>query len=225
MSLNKLLTIFGVGVMLAMPVKATVSLFDSGLNLDGTIFMGDLTGAPPSVDGSGFDFWTGFGDITVDVTGAGSHYVALFLDHEIDENVNTYFNENGTVNGTAAAGQSFEIDEPGFAFGDIFDNFSAGTLDNANAVPAGWEDDVSMALDWNFTLGADQMASITFGVAANDPGGFSLLHRDGASPDTIYFSSVLDVSTIVTVPEPDTVVLLVIGLLALAVVRHRRTVY
>src|SRR5688572_28622601 len=114
--------------------SAEVNLFEFALNVDGTVSnptQGDPT--PAAVDLSGFDGSTGLGSITFSLTGAGSHYFGAFLDHEIDEPINTFFNELGAVSGAPQAGQSWEIDEPGFGAipGDIFDNFLGGTLDNS----------------------------------------------------------------------------------------------
>ena len=74
------------------------------------------------------------------------HNILVFLDIEIDELVNTFFNEFGSVVGAPGAGLSWEIDEPGYVFGDIYTNFVAGALDGTNGVPSGSPDDVSFAL-------------------------------------------------------------------------------
>jgi hypothetical protein len=78
----------------------------------------------------------------------------VFLDAEIDETANTFFNEFATTSGTLATGQNFEVDEPGLVFGDIFNNFLLGQLDGTNALPQGNPEDVSMALSFSFTVGA-----------------------------------------------------------------------
>ncbi len=52
----------------------------------------------------------------------------VFIDAEIDEPSNTYFNESGALESVTGQGSSdnladsWEIDEPGYLFGDIFDN-------------------------------------------------------------------------------------------------------
>ena len=69
---------------------------------------------------------------------------------EIDESINTFFNELAAVNGVLAAGQNFEADEPGFLFGDIFTNLQNGQLDGTNAFPP--SDDVSMAISFDIAL-------------------------------------------------------------------------
>ncbi|MDJ0848956.1 MAG: hypothetical protein QNK04_11300 [Myxococcota bacterium] len=56
-----------------------------------------------------------------------------FVDAEIDVARNAFFNELASTSGVLASGQGFEADEPGFLFGDIFDNLLLGDLDDTNA--------------------------------------------------------------------------------------------
>ena len=102
---------------------ATVDLYDWAVNVDST-FANPVNGdpLPAGVNTVAFNTLTGMGDLKITVTGVGSHYVGAFFDHEIDEILNTYFNETGAQNGAAAAGQTWEIDEPGFVNGDIYEN-------------------------------------------------------------------------------------------------------
>ena len=171
---------------------AVFDLFDFGMYLDGTTYcdigpcdsdtLTDLSGVP-GVDDSLFDFSTGIGTLSVTTTGAGAHSVDFFVDIEIDEVVNSFFNESGAASGVSAAGQSWEIDEPGFVFGDLFDNFLVSSLDGSNGVPAGSEDDVSMALGWDFVLGAGETSDIVFLLSTVMPtSGFFLSHTDADFP-------------------------------------------
>lgn len=216
------LTFGGVG-----SAQATIMLFEWGINIDGTSslpFSGDPV--PAAVDISLFDDITGLGSIAVTIGGVGAHTVDLYLDHEIDEATNTFFNEFGAVSGAPAVGQSWEIDEPGFAFpfGDIFDNFLASTLDNTNAVPLGSENDVAMAMGGDFTLGAGETATIEFFVSEiQPPSGFFLSHTDPDSNKTIYFSGDLNIDRDgpVPMPEPSMLYLLGIGLVGIAANRRR----
>ena len=205
-----------------------VELFDFGINIDGTTNCGlgpcdtdglsDLSGIS-GVDDSLFDFVTGLGSIGVTIGGAGAHNVDLFLDHAIDQAINTFFNEFGATSGAPSAGQSWEIDEPGAVFGDIFVNFLASTLDNSNGVPSSSPDDVSMALGYDFTLGAGETALVNFLVGETAPsGGFFLSHTDPDSDETIYFSSTLSIEA---VPEPTTVTFLGLGLAGIGFARRR----
>ena len=121
---------------------AMVNLFEWGLNTGGSLFSpGDTL--PANVDDSGFDFTTGLGALSLKISIPGNHHAAFFVDHEIDESMNTFFNEFGDAVGTPAAGQSWEIDEPGFnpPFGDIFTNFEVNSLENSNDISSGSENE------------------------------------------------------------------------------------
>ena len=70
---------------------------------------------PSAVDISTFDpFVSGLGNISITVTGAGTHNFTAFFDYEILGASNPFDNETGSSNGTAVAEQSWEIDEPGY---------------------------------------------------------------------------------------------------------------
>lgn len=186
---------------------------------------------PGSVNGSGFDFGlnglhgTGLGTITASFSGAGNHYFDAMLDHEIAETSNTAFNEYGVANGTAASGQSWEIDDPGFNGGDNILNAYVGTLDNTNSVPIGDHRgspnpccDVSMALGWGFMLTAGQTATVSLLVSQVQPtSGFFLQQVDPQSNVNLYFSGALSVKSPppAGVPEPGSLLLMGPGLLML----------
>jgi hypothetical protein len=158
---------------------ATIVLAEAWSNKDGV-----LTSASGLLDSEGL------GTINLSVTGVGSHFLGLFVDHEVTEALNTFFNEYGTAVGGPSAGQSWEIDEPGWVFGDIYSNFSGSSLDDTNSVPSGSEDDVSMALGWDVTLAAGETAVASFTLSTNQPtGGFYLSQTDPDSQTTIYFTS------------------------------------
>jgi hypothetical protein len=150
-----------------------------------------------------------------------------FLDAEIDELSNTYFNEYGQAGGTLAVGQDWEIDEPGYAFGDIYDNALAGSLDNSNGVPQASPDDVALALGLTTgPLAPGAIARFTFLISEDGSaiGTFFLRHRDPdpASADTVITFS----GTSAIVPEPTSGLLLSMGLWGLGVgcrwtARHR----
>ncbi len=148
-----------------------------------------------------------------------------FLDAEIDEQFNTFFNESGalvSVTGTGAAdtvADSWEIDEPGFLFGDIFDNMLAGSLDNSNNVPAGLEDDVSLGLGFEVgTLLSGQSLLASFDISLNNIGGLS--HTDPDSNTTFYFNGSVVLEDIdVSVPEPGILLLFITGLMGMMISR------
>jgi hypothetical protein len=142
-----------------------------------------------------------------------------FLDAEIVETTNTFFNEFGSVAGVASAGHGWEIDEPGFTTGDVFDHLLAGALDGTNALPAGSPDDVAMALSFGIRpLSAGEIARIEILISESGEslGGVALTHHDPANPTTITYSGRTTV-----VPEPATAALLAFGLCAIAARRRR----
>lgn len=218
--------VVGLWLVGAVPVGAVeVALFETLANLNGAIVApGDPLPLGFAMDVSGFDFATGLGTMSIRFSpgAAGSYYIAGFFDHEIDEAGNTFFNEAGWAIGTPQAGQSWEVDEPGYAFGDIYDNLLAGTLDDQ--VFDGFVDlvdDVAMAMGWDFTLASDlEFAIVDFILSDTAPtSGFYLVHQDPDSQYNLYFSSTLDIGAI---PEPGTLLLLGGGFAGLILLRRLR---
>jgi hypothetical protein len=146
--------------------------------------------------------------------------VLAFLDAEIDSAINTFFNEFGafvslTLPGAAPSGaggaSTWEIDEPGFVFGDIFANFEANTLDNTNGVPSGTPDDVSLAL--GFSLGdiaPGDVVRLVLLTSMVDIGG--LQHHDPDSDVTFYFNGYATIQPGTSVPEPAMLALIALGI-------------
>lgn len=160
-----------------------IGLFEFALNQNGVV----STTLPA---GSSFDAATGLGSIRMPFSGAGSHHCLLFVDHELSETVNTFFNELGaTSGGSAPAGLSWEIDEPGFVTGDIYDHLLANAL--SHSVDLTGPDDVSMAMGWTFALAAGESAELTFLLSTTEPTGFSLHQWDPDSGENVYLSSSL----------------------------------
>jgi hypothetical protein len=204
----------------AVPIASAVeiSLFEGYVKVDGltTDLVNDLS------------FNIGTITVSFPLGSAGSHFVGVYVDYEIDELINTFYNEYGAV--TVASppdGLSWEIDEPGFVYGDIDDNFMAAppTLDNMNGVPMDAPDDVAMALGWDFLLGADETATIVFHLTTKQPapGSFYLAQIDPDSQATLYMYTEFNPSGGPgVIPEPGTWVLLLTGLTLTGAISIRR---
>jgi hypothetical protein len=90
-------------------------------------------------------------------------------------------------------------------------------------VPAGLEDDVSLAMGWDFSLAIDETAVISLLLSDTDNGGgFYLTHSDPDSGSEFYLSSSLSIRGGGVVPEPSIFLLFGIGLVGMAVVNRRR---
>jgi hypothetical protein len=203
----------------ASTVQATPSLFDWGFHIDGLTYEysnGDTIPMAGALDP------TGLGSLTWSTTASGTHKFIAFFDHDFDKQTNTFFNEYGAAIGSPTANQTWEIDEPGYVFGNIYSNMLAGLLDNTNAVPSGSPDDVSWALGWDFILPAGSTAVINLFLSAAEPSsGFYLSHTDPDSRETIYFSGILSLrDTPQPVPEPSALLMFASGLAACSCFRR-----
>jgi len=177
-----------------------ISLQDWIFNIDGTTHEAWF-GDPLPTTGTLLD---GYGTLSLEVSGAGTHNVIGYFDYEMYESINTFFNESGQASGIPAIGQSWEIDEPGFLFGDIVDNVFLGALDNSNGVPAGFEDDVAFALGWDFSLLDGESAVIDFTITDLLPtADFFLTHTDPDVDESFYFYSTLDIQASGTPAGPN----------------------
>lgn len=144
-----------------------------------------------------------------------------FVDVEIDETLNTFFNEYAVTTGALAAGENYEIDEPSFVFGDIFANAQAGALDGTNAVPAASPDDVAMALSFAIGLlnpGQTARFELLLSEDGDTLGGFAI-HQHDIDLRSSSVSTYSGAASIV--PEPGTALLLGAGLALVAARRNR----
>jgi hypothetical protein len=205
---------------MASPSQAMSILRGFALNLDGQVI--DAGGPIPStVDLGDFDLATGLGVVRVEIAPLpGLHDVLAFFDHDIDAALNTFFNETGSAVGTPESGLTWEIDEPGFVLGDLYENFAAGQLDGGIGTSVYgatvFPDDVAFGLGWRFALSPGETAVVTFTVSGTAPSGFHLSHADPDSPSALYASSSLTI-----VPEPGTALLVGWGLFVAAAVQRR----
>jgi len=142
-----------------------------------------------------------------------------FFDASIDELTNGFFNEQGSAAGLdlgAGSGDSladsWEIDEPGFLFGDIYTNLIDNMLDNS--IGFSGLDDVALALGFNVgSLLVNETLVATFDVSAVDNGG--LFQNDPTSNSGFYFTGSIEKQA-VAVTEPQSIALFVFGLIFLA---------
>jgi len=116
----------------------------------------------------------------------------VFLDTEIDEGGNTFFNEYGTVEGVPGPEpwdvKQWQIDEPSFQSGSLLRNLLIGALSNSNSIPAGSPDDVAMAL--GFTRGLlwpedTFRVQVMISEAGQSLVPFTLAHHDSATAATV----------------------------------------
>jgi len=140
---------------------------------------------------------------------------------DADLGLNEFWNEYGEVYGDVSNEySSWEIDEPGYLFGDIYDNLKTGNLDDSNNVPLTWADDVSLALGFDISdwLAGDTIIA-TFNISEMlEAGQSGLAQFDLATQDKLYFSGNVQMES-ASVPEPNSLILFCAGLLGLLMTR------
>jgi RHS repeat-associated protein len=226
----------------AIPLQAAV------INLaDQQAFVHDGTGLIESLDVSSPEYFStldgdGFGELGWEYVNTGRETIAglaftVFLDADLDPDDSVWFFEYAAFYGAipaagapvgAVAFSTWEVDEPGFIFGDILLNASnalGASLDNTNAVASDLPDDVSIA--FTFVLGdlaPNETARATIQIlrAASDA---AIGHFDTETGAEAYYNGFAtvtrDTGEPAPIPEPSTVVLLGVALVALAVFGRR----
>jgi len=136
--------------------------------------------------------------------------VFSYLNADIDFSTNTFYNEHASYIGNTSA-QSFEIDEPGYVFGDIFQNLLAGSLDNSNAITSQSPEDVSFALGFNLgDFGIGSWFEATVEISLSDIGGIEHIDSDS---NFSFFSNTFLTRSAVAVSEPSVLSLFFVGVL------------
>jgi hypothetical protein len=232
-----------VAIALALPPTALADLQEFLFNLNGTLYHNDS--GVPGLNSAAFDYTTGLGTLTLTHNPgvAGAYFFDVFFDLQLHA---PFYNEYGSVNGAPSAGLSWQIDEPGFGdanrLGTIFDNASNNALDNTNHIPGtlsnfsndcgangggavnpACNNDVSMALGFNYILAADEQAIITLTAGIVPPAGFYLRQHDPDTPSDVYLTGAISIQPTTTViPEPGSWVLFgTIGLILGGALRRR----
>ncbi len=127
----------------------------------------------------------------------------VFLDADLDRDTTTFFNEYGSLvnlsllpqaasNDIAPAG--WEIDEPGFLFGDLAQHLLTGGLDQTNSIPASAPDDVALALSFPLgTLSPNSLINSFFFISQTDIG--SLSQTDNSSNTKFWLNGFIGPTT------------------------------
>jgi hypothetical protein len=209
---------------MACTASAVTTLWAWAYNLNGvyTPFASPTVVPPSSFDDTAFSYLTGQGRITYEHRPAAPGAYKFLAGFDLDIDFPAFLDEYVVLVGSPVAGQSWEVDDP--VFGDMFLNLQAGTLDGFNAVPATLPGDVGAALGWDYALASGQYAVITLDISPNVPRtAFYLSHRDSISDEIVNYSSTLTIFTPgVVIPEPLTLVGLIVGLGGLGGYLRRR---
>ena len=172
---------------------------------------------------SGLDYL----QLTYAFTASTPYYGAqgkVFLDAEINEGSGLWYNERGEAAVSPGGASSWEIDEPGYLFGDIYDHYLSGSLDHTvfNG-DASRVEDVSLALGFDFgNLNPGDRLVWDILLSETEVAGWgTVLHQwdadAGPGGDNLYLAgrSRIDSSPTEAIPEPSQLVVFALGLGAL----------
>lgn len=176
---------------------------------------------------TGINAGTGLGTRTFTFSQSGTYDVRAFFDLDLSLPETGFSNEYGAVfNGSKLkSGQSWEIDEPGYNYGNLHTNFNGSGFSNNNDVIG--TDDVGVGLGWQFTLAENQKATLYF--TASDSADSSLFYLGQfdafESNDPVFFYTDLRIDPTgeqTPVPEPSTFLLLGSALAGLGIYGRKR---
>ena len=231
-----LVLIFGASGGIFPAAAADVALYDMAFYVDGIFY--ESRSASPSTDPttmtlpanlnvSGFNLTTGLGTLVWTTSTPGYHKFLSFFDHEIDEAINSFFNETGKTLGSLQVPPPsplfWQIDEPGYTVGDIYNEFKNATYENENMFGATilGQEDVSMGIGRDFTLDNNQRAIFTLVLGTTPPplGVNALWQYDPESDASVFLSESYEVRNTSVTPIPGTLILMVSGLAGLTALR------
>jgi hypothetical protein len=113
------------------------------------------------------------------------------VDAELSEATNTFFNEFGSWIGVPAArpgdATQWQIDEPGFHGGALFQKLLSGKLSNSNSIPQSAPEDVALALGFERARlwpGNALRVRVMVSEAGHTLGQFGLLQQDVTDANT-----------------------------------------
>ena len=191
-------------------------------------------GAKFSVNGAevaatGIDGATGFGTRNFTFTAAGSYQVRSFFDLDLDVATTGFSYEFGRTYNSADPRMSWEVDEPGYWVGNLYEHFLGPGFDRtigtdgfaSELLP----DDVAVGMGWDFDLGTGYLANLAFTASEEAPSsGFYIAQYEGyGSYAPVYYYGTLEILPVgeQVVPEPSTFLLLGTAMGGLALCRRK----
>lgn len=186
----------------------------------------------PPISAGTFDYYhlsdgnNALGTAVVTV-GPGSYNIFAIFNYDIGGDGG--MNEFATVFGSLPIGQVYAVGSSDGTPGQLYSQFSGGSLNNTNYVPECNSNDcpdVSVSLGYtNLVVPDGQTAQVTFTVGDTPPSsGFYIQQQQNGSDSTLNYSSNITYTAEIHNPEPGTVVLMTggIGLMALGLRRRRK---